>query len=90
MENKGNYFSRANKLFWGLIIVIIIFSIFNFNSGIFKSDDLAKDIIRNDSLSKIDWDDKIVENDNLNIQIDTARIPNDTIRVPNYTIEKKF
>jgi hypothetical protein len=90
MENKGNYFSRANKLFWGLIIVIIIFSIFNFNSGIFKSDDLAKDIIRNDSLSKINWDDKIVENDTLNIQIDTARIPNDTIRVPNDTIEKKF
>lgn len=81
MENKGNYFSRANKLFWGLIIVIIIFSIFNFNSGIFKSDDLAKDIIRNDSLSKIDWDDKIVENDTAIIPFDTSSVEKDTSQI---------
>jgi hypothetical protein len=81
MENKGNYFSRANKLFWGLIIVIIIFSIFNFNSGIFKSDDLAKDIIRNDSLSKINWDDKIVENDTTAIPIDTSGLSKDTSQI---------
>ena len=63
MENKGNYFSKANKLFWGLIIIIIIFSILKFNPGIFKSEDLAKEIIRNDSLSKINLY-KIKDNEN--------------------------
>ena len=85
MENKGNYFSIANKLFWGLIILIVILCILKFNPGIFKSEDLAKEIIRNDSLSKIDWD-KIKDNDSLKIPIDTARIPIDTISVPNDTI----
>ena len=89
MENKGNYFSKANKLFWGLIIVIIIFSILKLNPGIFKSEDLAKEIIRNDSLSKIDWDDKIVEIDSATISTDTISIENDTIAIPKDTVVKK-
>lgn len=78
MENKGTYFSKANKLFWGLIIVIIIFSILNFNPGIFKTEDLAKDIIRNDSLSKIDWEDRIVDIDSSEIKIDTSNVLKDS------------
>ena len=78
MENKGTYFSKANKLFWGLIIVLVIFSILNFNTGLFKTDDLAKDIIRNDSLSKIDWDDDDSEIDTTAIPIDTSGISKDT------------
>ena len=89
MENKGNYFSKANKLFWGLIIVLVIFSILNFNTGLFKTDDLAKDIIRNDSLSKIDWDDDDSEIDTTAIPIDTISVPNDTISIPKDTIVKK-
>lgn len=81
MENKGNYFSKANKLFWGLIIIIIIFSILKFNPGIFKSEELAKEIIRNDSLSKIDWDDKIVENDSAIIPFDTSSVKKDTSQI---------
>lgn len=85
MENKGNYFSRANKLFWGLIVVFIIFSILNLNPGIFNTEDLAKEMIRNDSLSKIDWD-KLKENDTVSIPTDTARFPIDSISFPNDTL----
>lgn len=89
MENKGNYFSIANKLFWGLIIFISIFSILKFNPGIFKTEDLAKDIIRNDSLSKIDWEDNIVDIDSSKIKIDWDEIEEDSISTNNDTIIKK-
>ena len=72
MENKERYFSIANRLFWILIIIIIVFSILKFNPGIFKSKNLAKDIIRNDSLSKIDWDERLVDVDSSKIKRDTS------------------
>lgn len=72
MENKERYFSIANRLFWILIIIIIVFSILKFNPGIFKSKNLAKDIIRNDSLSKVDWDEKLVDVDSSKIKRDTS------------------
>lgn len=86
MENKGNYFSIANKLFWGLIILVFIFSILKFNPGIFKTEDLAKDIIRNDSLSKIDWEDDIVDIDSTKIKIDWDDIKEDSISIKNDTV----
>jgi hypothetical protein len=72
MKNKENYFSIANRLFWSLIIIIIVFSILKFNPGIFKTEDLAKDIIRNDSLSKIDWEEKVIDVDSSSIDVDST------------------
>jgi hypothetical protein len=89
MKNKENFFSFANKLFWTLIIIIVVFSILRFNSGLFKTEDLAKEIIRNDSLSKIDWEDGIVENDSAAIKIDWDNIENDTITKKKDTINKE-
>ena len=72
MENKEKYFSIANRIFWVLIIIIIVFSILKFNPGIFKTEDLAKDIIRNDSLSKIDWEEKVIDVDSSSIDVDST------------------
>jgi hypothetical protein len=72
MENKEKYFSIANRLFWVLIIIIIVFSILKFNPGIFKTEDLAKDIIKNDSLSKIDWEEKVIDVDSSSIDVDST------------------
>jgi hypothetical protein len=81
MKNNDNFFSFANKLFWALIIIVVVFSILNFNTGFFKTEDLAKEMIKNDSLSKIEWIDKIEEKDTLKIPIDTSNINQDTLEI---------
>lgn len=72
MESKNGYFSKASKLFWGLISILILFTIFKFNAGVFNTEDLANDIIRNDSLSKLNWDEKVIDVDSSSIDVDST------------------
>ncbi len=67
MENKNNYFSNASRLFWGIIIALIIFLTLKLNHSLFITKDLAKEIIVYDSISKIDWD-------NIDIIIDSTKL----------------
>lgn len=75
MKNKNNYFSVANKLFWGLLAFIVLLAIINFGSVLFSSEELAEDIIKIDSLSKIDWDREIVDSDSLDTPDDSLANP---------------
>ena len=75
MKNKNNYFSVANKLFWGLLAFIVLLAIINFGSVLFSSEELAEDIIKIDSLSKIDWDREIVDTDSLDTPDDSLANP---------------
>lgn len=72
MNIKNSYFSRANRLFWGFILIIIILSIFKLNFGVFVTKDLAIEIVRTDSLSKINWEEEIVYIDSSYIEGDSA------------------
>ena len=63
MNNKHNYFSIANKLFWILILLISLFALLKLNPGIFKDNDIAREIFIQDSLSKISEIDTIVKID---------------------------
>lgn len=72
MKDKNSYFSRANNLFWFFVSIVVILSIIKLNFGIFDTKDLATDIVRNDSLSKINWDEKIIDKDSSYIESDSA------------------
>ena len=85
MENKDGYFSKASKLFWGLISLLIIFTIFKFNAGVFKNKNLADDLIRQDSLFKAGGDNDNDFIDSLNLSIDSLNIHQDSLLVDNDT-----
>lgn len=77
MSNQQNYFSIGNKLFWGLILLLVLFALLKLNPGIFKGDNIARDIIVADSLSKINWNEVIVLEDSITINKDSTVIPRD-------------
>ena len=54
MSNKEKYFTIVNKLFWILIIIVAVFSLLHLNPKIFDDKNLARDIVLEDSLRKID------------------------------------
>lgn len=72
MKNNNSYFSRANKLFWFFVSIVAVLSIIELNFGIFDTKNLAIEIVRNDSLSKINWDEKIIDMDSSYIEGDSA------------------
>lgn len=73
MGKKNNYFSIGSKLFWGLILLVTVFSLLKLNPGIFKGENTAREIIVEDSLSKVNWDDNLV-------QIDSSEIKEDSLK----------
>ena len=68
MSNKEKYFTIVNKLFWILIIILSVFSLLHLNPKIFDDKNLARDIVLEDSLRKIDL--SLTEN---TLQQDTAQ-----------------
>ncbi|WP_395802458.1 hypothetical protein [Daejeonella sp.] len=72
MKDKNTYFSNANRLFWVLISIVVVLSIMKLNFGIFDTEDLATDIVRIDSLSKIDWDEVVIDVDSSSIDVDST------------------
>lgn len=71
MSKKHSYFDLGNKIFWALILLVLVFTILKLNPGIFKTDYVVREIIVEDSLSKIDWKDKIIEDDSVRQIADT-------------------
>jgi hypothetical protein len=54
MSNKERYFTIVNKLFWVLIILVGAFSLLHLNPNIFNEKDLARKIVLEDSLRKLE------------------------------------
>jgi hypothetical protein len=77
MSKKQSYFSIGSKLFWGLVLLVFVFVLLKLNPGIFKGDKIARDIIVEDSLSKINWEENIVQEDSTRYLIDTNKIVKD-------------
>jgi hypothetical protein len=77
MSKRQTYFDIGNKLFWALILLILVFAILKLNPNIFKTDYVIREIIVEDSLSKIDWEEKIAETDSLDSRNDSLEIETD-------------
>ncbi len=81
MGKKNNYFSIGSKLFWGLILLVTVFALLKLNPGIFNGENTARDIIVEDSLSKVNWEEEIVKEDSSEIKKDTSLKNNDDFYV---------
>lgn len=77
MSKKQSYFSIGSKLFWGLVLLVFVFVLLKLNPGIFKGDKIARDIIVEDSLSKINWEENLVQEDSTKYLNDTSKIVKD-------------
>ena len=88
MGNQKSYFAIGNKLFWGLIVIVILFAVLKLNPGIFKGDKIIRDIIVQDSLSKINWDEKVTLDSLNKINLDSIELVSkdslnlDSLKVP--------
>lgn len=68
MNTKNSFFDVASKVFWLLLIVIAIMSIFHLDFGIFKTQKIAEEIVLTDSLSEviqIDSGQSVIDDDTL-------------------------
>jgi len=72
MSKRQTYFDIGNKLFWALILLILVFAILKLNPNIFKTDYVIREIIVEDSLSKIDWEEKSLIDDSSLITKDSV------------------
>ena len=77
MSKKKTYFDIGNKLFWALILLVLVFSILKLNPDIFQTDYVIREIIIEDSLSKIDWEERIVDLDSLDFNKDSLNFKDD-------------
>jgi hypothetical protein len=58
MAKEQRYFSVLTKIFWGLILVLALFALLKLNPKIFNGEKVAQNILLEDSLSKINWNEK--------------------------------
>ena len=66
MSNDNKYFSTVSKIFWGMFVLVIAFALLKLNPKIFNDDNIAENIILEDSLASIEpisQDDPIQEKD---------------------------
>ena len=58
MAKEQRYFSVLTKIFWGLILVLALFALLKLNPKIFNGEKVAQNILLEDSLSKINWNEE--------------------------------